>query len=90
MSMPLMKPQATADEFIRDVGLQAWMSIGLPVEKLAAKLNNSPAPAPQQTQPQLPTAGFSPANPGSRGPSSAQPSPSNPFELLTQEIIQNS
>lgn len=81
-----MKPQATADDFIRDVGIQVWMGVGLPVEKLAAKLSPTsrpaPVPAPTQTQ-QI----FSPANPGGRtAPVAAKPS--NPFELLTTEYLQ--
>ena len=83
-----MKPQATADEFIRDVGMQVWMGVGLPVEKLAAKLINTPAPQPQAAPVQRPIEGYAPANPGGRGPG-APASPSNPFELLAQEILQN-
>ena len=79
-------PQASKEQFFRDVGMQAWMALGLNTAQLAAKL----APAAQEPEPPTPAApqqpaGYTPAAPGTSTPP-APPAPSNPFEQLSHEF----
>jgi len=59
-----LKPQAKPSEFVRDVGIQAWTALGLPVQQLLTRgqQGQAVAQAPQAPQPDL--GGYAPATPG--------------------------
>lgn len=70
-------PQATLDDFIKNVGAAAWVQAGLPLDQLMAKMSGeTPAPAPKPK----PTIGLSPNEPGGSTP--VQPSKTNIYEEL--------
>lgn len=80
-------PQATKEQFFRDVGMQSWMALGMDTGQLAAKLApQQPAPAAPAAPaaPQVPT-GLLPANPGSSTPLPSS-QPGNPFADLAEEF----
>jgi hypothetical protein len=73
-----LNPKATRQEIIQAAGLQAMISLRLP---LPPELFNSPAAAPAPVAP-----GFQHAAPGAGGmPIPAKPNP-NAFQLLNQEF----
>ena len=67
-----LHPQATSDQFIRDVGAQTMVALKLTVDAPAAA-----QPQPAQPQPFVPAAASPPAG--------ASPPPTNPFEQMALE-----
>jgi hypothetical protein len=81
-----MNPTANREDFLREVGAQAWVAARLPVEKLIEKGQQEMA-AQQEAPPVTPSVNI-PANPGSaRPPAQAPAGPSNPFEQLAEEFL---
>lgn len=87
-----LKPQASQAEFIRDVGIQAWTALGLPLEQLMAKASPQqqaqPVAQPMQQQ-QFPQGGYAPATPGAPARSQMPPSAqsNNPFSQFAEEFL---
>lgn len=77
-----IKPRATADEFIRDVGIQAWTALGLPVQQLLTRGQAATPPAPQPT---VDTGGYAPATPGAPARSQRPPQQSDNWFAQTAE-----
>ena len=83
-------PQASKEQFFRDVGMQAWMALGMDTGQLAAKLQPQ-APAipgvPASPAPAAPVVatGLNPANPGAATPLPSA-TPSNPFADLAAQF----
>lgn len=82
-----LNPNVDAKKFMQDVGMQAWMAVGLPVAGLAGKLQAPAAPAATPAPVAKAPVGLVPANPNGRAPA-VQNQPSNPWAELAQEIIQ--
>jgi hypothetical protein len=80
-------PQASKDEFMKQVGPLAWMQAGLPIAQLVAKMGSAPQqPAP--AAPPAPTApsAYAPTAPRASVPvPPAQPTSNNEFELLAMD-----
>jgi hypothetical protein len=84
-------PKATREKFIKDVGAQAWITLGLPFDQLQAKLG-APPPAPSPAAGPKPDvigpAGYVPAGSpvGPNGGAGVQtPAPGNKWEQLVTE-----
>lgn len=85
-----LKPQASTAEFVRDVGIQAWTALGLPVQQLLTRGQQQAAPAVQQvSQEAFPQGGYAPATPGAPARSQRPPSArsDNPFSQLAEEFM---
>ena len=87
-----VRPQASPDEFVRDVGIQAWTALGLPVQQLLLRGQQQvqAAPAPQM-QESFPQGGYAPATPGA--PARSQRAPAarsdNVFTQFAEEFLQD-
>lgn len=83
-----MKPQATEQEFVRDVGLQAWMAVGLPPQDLVTRGQQTTPATPQPVQEPADLGGYRPATPGAPARSQVPRQPSsNPFAQLAEEFL---
>ena len=86
-----LKPQASADDFVREVGIQAWTALGLPVQQLLTRgQQQQPQAAPvPQMQETFPQGGYAPATPGAPARSQLPPSgrPTNVFEQFAEEFL---
>lgn len=83
-------PDATAEEFVEEVGKLAWMRAKLPMNKLVAKLTNkeqAQVAKRSSGKPEKPTR--SPVGPGAGGPGKTNQSTKqqNEFALLAEEIL---
>lgn len=84
------RPNASQAEFYRDVGIQAWSALGLPMDQLITRGQPAPAPsaqAPQQQQ--VPLGGYAPATPGAPARSQRPPQPqsNNVFSQFAEEFL---
>jgi hypothetical protein len=79
-------PQATLEEFTRNVGAQAMVALGLPTDG-AQPSQGAPAPTPQAVQHGF-QQGFQPVAPGAGtgSPSGGAAAPSNEFTELYEDI----
>ena len=76
-----LNPSVQREQFVRDVGVQAWLALGLDAAKLAGKLTPAAAAPAARQKPRPPT----PANPGGARDTSPPP-PENPFSALAREF----
>jgi outer membrane biosynthesis protein TonB len=80
-----LNPGVAKEQFIRDVGMQAWMTVGLDAAALASKLDPQPAPVVEAPPPPpQQQGGYNPASPGA-APTPPPRAPSNPFSALAEE-----
>src|SRR5574343_233949 len=85
-----LKPQASTAEFVRDVGIQAWTALGLPVQQLLTRGQQQVAePTAPMSQETFPQGGYAPATPGAPARSQRPPSArsDNPFSQLAEEFM---
>ena len=85
-----LKPNASTAEFVRDVGIQAWTALGLPVQQLLTRGQQQVAePTAPMSQETFPQGGYAPATPGAPARSQRPPSArsDNPFSQLAEEFM---
>jgi hypothetical protein len=82
------RPNASQAEFYRDVGIQAWGALGLPMDQLLTRGQQQAAP-PVQQSPQIPSGGYAPATPGAPARSQTPPAPAsnNVFTQFAEEFL---
>jgi len=82
-----MNPKATQEDFIKEVGAQAWVALRLPLNELLQHTQAAPV-----VEPVIPvtTGNRTPAGPGSASVKNTQPTPKqkNEFEILADELLE--
>lgn len=84
-----MHPQATAEQFLKEVGPLAWVRAGLPVEALVAKMANvGRGVVPATPAAPAAPASYAPARPGTATPVvPAAPHNDNIFAIMAEEFL---